>query len=174
MPPLFETAKQFLGFAKAAKAAEPAVSFVHETMAGMSQISMKIAGETHGYVAWETKGRRATIYSSLLAEGHEGKGFGRMMYEKAAEAARLEGATEFTSDVSHTEEAAARVWKSLARRGFKITEQAEGPKFIMDLSYNNLMTREMMRTGQGSSTVSELSRSISNPVLGSRKTSRAL
>lgn len=191
MPNFFQAAKKFLGFATEAKIAE--VAFVKETLGATSQISMKVAGETHGYVAWETSGKTASVYSTMMSEQYKGKGYGKMMYEKAAEAARMEGFAEFTSDITgHTEKEAGNVWRALGRKGYKITEAAEGPKFRMDLTYRNIaetaatrakkaitiqaaedLAENVMKSGQGHDNTTLLNRSLKTGA-GSRRTSRAL
>jgi predicted GNAT family acetyltransferase len=186
MPNFFQTAKRFLGFATEAKAAE--VAFVKETLGATSQISMKVAGETHGYVAWETSGKRASVYSTMMSEEFKGKGYGKQMYERAFEAARMEGMTEFTSDITgHTEEEAKHVWRSLGRKGYNITESTEGIKFRADLSYRNIeqttkkailmkqaetLSMNVMKAGEGNDSTTLLNRRLR--ASGSRKTSTAL
>ncbi len=186
MSNFFQTAKTFLGFANEAKTAE--IAFVKETLGATSQISMKVAGETHGYVAWETSGKRASVYSTMMSEEFKGKGYGKQMYEKAFEAARMEGLTEFTSDITgHTEEEAKHVWRSLGRRGYNITESEEGIKFRADLTYKKIekatkkaimiqqaeaTSLNVMRAGQGSDANTLLRRNLRTT--GSRKTSISL
>lgn len=187
MPNFFQAAKKFLGFATEAKIAE--VAFVKETMGATSQISMKVAGETHGYVAWETSGKTASVYSTMMSEQFKGKGYGTMMYEKAAEAARMEGFAEFTSDITgHTEAEAGHVWRALGRRGYKLTEATEGVKFKIDLTYQKIqhtvsksvlmqeaavVSERMLQTGEGHDTTTLLNRNM-RMGSGSRRTNGAL
>jgi predicted GNAT family acetyltransferase len=193
MPNFFQTAAKFLGFSTEVAAKAHEIQFVKETLGATSQISMKIGAETHGYVAWETVGKQASVYSTMMSEQFKGKGYGKQMYEKAFEAARMEGITTFTSDITgHTEAEAGHVWRSLGRKGYKITESAEGIKFRADLTYRNVAENTanqakesvmiqhaqetaacMMKAGEGHDSTTLLRRGI-NATSGSRRTSSVL
>lgn len=119
------------------KFSEPDLKYQHRENQMGGDATLEDNEGTKGYLAYVRDGDNAHVASSMILDDKlQGKGNGREMYEKTAEALRDKGVKNFTSDTAVSPQA-TRVWESLEKKHpDEITRSTEDgkPKFTWKLN----------------------------------------